>query len=221
MTTVLLLMVVGGLVGLLIVVARRESALAASASDDFKCWLSAPPPPEAGVEADIAELLGPDVARARAPGCWLHQRTFTHPAVLPAMSGDPIPPGKVVNIYSRPMMPFQVERLHVGDHAADFDILDVRIGRHSECINADAMPAETFATPREGAVYDLIRRDGGQGPVDIPLPLATEASKGGERIASGQIVELFADLITVVRNRGDVPRAFRAAYIGRRASTKL
>lgn len=100
-------------------------------------------------------------------------------------SAAAIAPGATAQITSRPQVPFRGERLTVpSDIAGSFSILDLRVGKNSQFVNAGAVPARVF---QENATNMSLQCDTAQISQDVTIS---------------------------VQNIGGAPQTFRAALMG-------
>lgn len=100
-------------------------------------------------------------------------------------SAAAIAPGATAAITSRPQVPFRGERLTVpSDIAGSFSILDLRVGKNSQFVNAGAVPARVF---QENATNMSLQCDTAQISQDVTIN---------------------------VQNIGGAPQTFRAALMG-------
>lgn len=100
-------------------------------------------------------------------------------------SAIPVNPGTTAQITSRPQVPFRGERLIVpSDIAGSFSILDLRVGKNSQFVNAGSVPARMF---QENAT-------------DMRLQCDT--------------AQISQDVTISVQNIGGAPQTFRAGLVG-------
>lgn len=95
------------------------------------------------------------------------------------------PAGAVINIVRRPQVPIKLERLIVSAGVTDsFEINDVKIGKNSQLVSSDPVPADTF------------------GPGAFQVELAGDTANVGH------------DVLVSATNYSGAPKRFRGAIIG-------
>jgi hypothetical protein len=62
-------------------------------------------------------------------------------------SETPVEPGSSVRIITRPQVPFRGSRLVISKTCLDFTINDLCVGRNSQFVSAQNLPAEAFSAP--------------------------------------------------------------------------
>jgi len=93
--------------------------------------------------------------------------------------------GAVVNVVRRPQVPIKLERLIVSSSVTDsFEINDVKIGKNSQLVSADPVPADAF------------------GPGAFQVELAGDTANVGH------------DILVSATNYSGAPKRFRGAIIG-------
>lgn len=133
--------------------------------------------------------------------------------LLPASASAQIPAHTSAQIICRPQMaPFKVTHLLVSRTCAEFfNINDLRVGNRSQFVQSGDVPADLFevdAPILESSVFDDLK------PGEM-ITIKIDKIIGRLGLALDlELVEMALDLVLVVTNIDDLPRVFRAAWLG-------
>ena len=134
--------------------------------------------------------------------------------VLGLDSGDSLVlAGGSMTIEVAPQLPFKADQLYVDAESRCFSVNDILVGRNSQYITPDPVPAGAF-TRGSGDILDLFRANPSPGALlELPLRLAEDTRECGLRLTF-DVVQVGMSMSVRVTNRALIPARFLGAFIG-------